>query len=191
MADLEAKSPFGDDLPTTAGEATLVEADVGAITSVMPLAGREKETSAALEKSCGIGFPAPGRSLPAEGMRAIWSGLGQALLLGPKLGPLRGAAMTDQSDAWAALRLEGTSAKDVLARLCPLDLREEAFPEDSAARSLIGHMNAAIVRVAPEGYLILVFRSMARTAAREISEAMRSVAAQAELRNGKFPAPKG
>lgn len=184
MASLDARSPFGGDLPATAGTATLAEADVGAIASVMPLAGREKEASAALKAACGVGFPDPGRSLSAGDARAIWSGLGQSLVLGPKVQTLRGAAVTDQSDAWAAMRLEGASARDVLARLCPLDMRDKAFPEDSAARSLIGHMNAAIVRVAPDAYLILVFRSMARTAAREISEAMRSVAAQAELRNG-------
>lgn len=191
MARLEARSPFGGELPTAAGAATLAEADVGAIASVMPLAGREAEASGALEASCGVGLPAQGRSLSAGGSRAIWSGLGQFLVLGPALGSMQGAAVTDQSDAWATMRLEGASARDVLARLCPLDLRDKAFPEDSAARSLIGHMNAAIVRVAPDAYLILVFRSMARTAAREISEAMRSVAAQAELRNGRFPAPKG
>lgn len=182
MARLEARSPFGGDLPATAGTATLAEADVGAIVSVMPLAGREKEASAALEASCGVGIPSAGRSLSAEGARAIWSGLGQSLVLGPTLETLRGAAVTDQTDAWAAMRLEGASARDVLARLCPLDLRDKAFPEDSAARSLIGHMNSAIVRIAPDAYLILVFRSMARTAARELSEAMKSVAAQAELR---------
>lgn len=182
MARLDASSPFGGDLPATAGMATLAEADVGAIASVMPLAGREKEASAALKAACGVGFPDPGRSLSAGGVRAIWSGLNQALVLGPTLGPLLGAAVTDQSDAWAAVRLEGASAREVLARLCPLDMRDQAFPEDSAARSLIGHMNSAIVRIAPDAYLILVFRSMARTATREISEAMKSVAAQAELR---------
>ena len=182
MARLDASSPFGGDLPATAGMATLAEADVGAIASVMPLAGREKEASAALKAACGVGFPDPGRSLSAGGVRAIWSGLNQALVLGPTLGSLLGAAVTDQSDAWAAVRLEGASAREVLARLCPLDMRDQAFPEDSAARSLIGHMNSAIVRIAPDAYLILVFRSMARTATREISEAMKSVAAQAELR---------
>ena len=32
------------------------------------------------------------------------------------------AAVTDQSDAWAGLRLAGDAAREVLARLVPLDL---------------------------------------------------------------------
>ena len=87
------------------------------------------------------------------------------------------AAVTDQSDAWIVVRLEGAGAEDVLARLVPIDLRGRAFPQDSAARTLLGHMSVGIVRV-PGGFEIRAFRSMAGTLAHELGRAMRAVAAR-------------
>ena len=86
--------------------------------------------------------------------------------------------MTDQSDGWAVMRLEGAGARDVLARLCPLDLRAPVFKRGHTARSLLGHMNASITRVGVNAFEIMVFRSMANTAVHELNEAMKSVAAQ-------------
>jgi len=36
-------------------------------------------------------------------------------------------AVVDQSDGWAALRVTGAGAVDVLARLVPVDLRPQVF----------------------------------------------------------------
>ena len=46
------------------------------------------------------------------------------------------AAITDVSDGRVALRLAGPSARDVLAKGCPLDLHPRAFASGSCAQSL-------------------------------------------------------
>ena len=87
----------------------------------------------------------------------------------------RFASVTDQSDAWTVVLLAGLDAEDVLARLVPIDLRLSVFPEGTAARTLCQHMTVHISRRA-EGLQLMAFRSMARTLAHDIGEAMASVA---------------
>ena len=69
--------------------------------------------------------------------------------------------------------------KDILARLVPIDLRDQAFPDGAAARTLFGHMTAVLMRLGPEHYEVMVFRSMAGTLAHDLKDAMESVAARA------------
>ena len=68
----------------------------------------------------------------------------------------------------------------MLARLVPLDLAPDAFPAGSAARSLLRHLPLLLVR-AGDGFELLVPRSYAATAVRELAEAMRGVAARAGI----------
>ncbi|MEM7644545.1 MAG: hypothetical protein AAF366_18770, partial [Pseudomonadota bacterium] len=96
--------------------------------------------------------------------------------------PARGIATTDQSDAFAALRLSGPDADAVLARLTPLNLAEIA--PGQTARSLLGHMNTLFHRTEAEAWDLLLFRSMAAHAIHEIDRAMRGVAARAALDHG-------
>ncbi len=180
MANLVAKNPCAGLLPITAGMVALSEVDPGTITSLAPLRGKAEAGSAALHVAHGMAYPAPGRATGKAGARAVWAGLDQAFLIGPAPDPGLEAhyALTDQSDGWAALRLEGPGAEAVLARLCPLDLRPSVFKRGHTARSLLGHMNASVTRTGAQAFDILVFRSMARSAVHELGEAMRSVAAR-------------
>ena len=116
--------------------------------------------------------------MAGDGPRIVWTGRGQAFLIGaePPKGLEGAAALVDQSDGWAGLRLEGPAAADVLARLVPLDLR--AMAVGSCARSLLGHMALVLMRPEAEAFEMLVFRSMARTAVHEIDTAMRQLAAR-------------
>ena len=103
----------------------------------------------------------------------------QAFLIGataPEFGST--AATTDQTGGWAALRVSGDAAAEVLMRHIPLDLRVHAFAPGRAVRAPLGHMSAVVIRD-EAGFLILIFRSMVRTAWHEIETAMRSVAARA------------
>ena len=82
-------------------------------------------------------------------LAALWLGPDQWLLTCPRdevgslLSALRDAladvhsAITDVSDARIALRLAGPSARDVLAKGCPLDLHPRAFAAGSCAQSLL------------------------------------------------------
>ena len=87
-----------------------------------------------------------------------------ALVLGARV-EIEGAVCVDQSDGLAALELEG-SVREVLARLCPIDLRERAFPEGATARTLLNHVHVSLTRVSGGTWLVLMPRSMAGTVAR-------------------------
>ena len=180
MADLKAGSPAEGLLPVTVGRLTLSEAPKAALSHVAPFRGRMADVSAALEAAVGASFPEPGRTTSGAGGRVVWVGPGQALVIGARVAP-GGAAVVDQSDAWMHLRLEGPDARDVLARLTPVDLREAAFEVGHAARTLLFHMSATLIRTGAETWEILVFRSMAKTAVHDLTEAMHAVAGRAAL----------
>jgi sarcosine oxidase subunit gamma len=172
VARLIAKTPCDGILPLAVGGLTLTEVLPEAITSVAPFKGQKPCVSKAL----GGEFPGPNRVTETPAARIVWTGQGQAMVLGPRVAP-PGAAVTDQSDAWAVMALEGEGAADVLARLSPVDLRDGMFQVGHTARTLLQHMTCSLSRVGEKRFEIMVFRSMARTAAHEIETAMRTVAA--------------
>ena len=180
MVDLHAKSPCAGLLPLSVGALSLREADLGQMTSLAPYQGQEAALSDALQAAHGVTFPASNRTRTKGDARVLWFGQGMALLTGPEPAPelARHAALTDQSDAWAAVRLEGPGAPDVLARLTPLDLRPSVFETGHTARSELQHMMASITRVDEEAWLILVFRAFAETLVHDLETAMQSVAAR-------------
>lgn len=178
MAELIAIPAAEGLLPVEAGGMKLVDAGLGRITSVAPFAGQAHALGKALE-GMGLIWPAPNRVIEEDGARIVWTGVDQAFLIGADPAPLQGlAALTDQGDGWAGLHLEGPGADEALARLVPVDLRPAVFGPGAGVRTQLGHMMCVILR-AGEGYDILVFRSMARTAVHEIAEAMERVAARA------------
>jgi heterotetrameric sarcosine oxidase gamma subunit len=181
VPDLVAKSPLAGRAALTLAGVTLAEADLGQITSVAPFMGQDKALAGAL-KALGLSFPAPNQVSSKGDARLVWTGRDQAFLIGAAPQGLDGlAALTDQSDGWAALRLDGPGAGDVLARLYPLDLRAAAFPVGRVARAPLNHMSSILMRPGPQSFEMLVFRSMARTAWHEAEVAMRALAARAAL----------
>lgn len=174
---LEAAAPLEGLLPLEIGKVAAREVSFAAITSVAPFAGRHADVSAALEARLGAGLPEVGRSTASGDVRVVWAGRGQFFVLGAALAGIEGAALTDQGDAWACAALMGPGTRDVLARLVPVDLRDAAFPEGAAARTLLGHMPCVLMRSGAERYEVMVFRSMAHTLRHDLKEAMESVAA--------------
>ncbi|MEL0436134.1 sarcosine oxidase subunit gamma [Phycobacter sp. K97] len=180
MADLIAKSPCDGLLPISVGGLSLVEEDPGHLTTLAPFKGQDKALSAALEAAHGMKLPAPGRSTGKAGARAIWFGRDMVLLAGPAPDPSLAeyAALTDQSDAWAVVRLDGKGAEDVLARLCPIDLRSKSFKRGHTARTELRHMMASVTRTGANSFQIMVFRSLAQTLVHDLKTAMEAVAAR-------------
>ena len=179
MPDLIA-TPALANAPVTRGGVTLAVADPGRMTSISPFAGQEAAVHAALT-AIGLGFPAPNRALGGQDASIVWTGRAQAFLIRADAPHLQGlAATTDQSDGWVALTLTGPAAPDVLMRLVPLDLRLAAFPPGHAARSGLNHMPMILWRDA-QRFVIMTFRSMARTAWHELEGAMDMVEARARL----------
>ena len=183
MVSLIAKSPLAGVAPHVIGTCALSEALPGPITSIAPFKGREAGLSAALQAAHGLEFPAPNRVTGTAPAQAVWSGQGQAFLIGaaPDARLSAHAALTDQSDGWAVLRLEGAEAEAVLARLFPLDLSLTNFAVGHSARSQLQHVIALLVRSGPQTFDIFVMRSFAQTALHEIETAMQGIAARAAL----------
>jgi sarcosine oxidase subunit gamma len=127
------------------------------------------------------GLPEPGvvRHLPECG-RVIWAGLDLWLIEGPRPAT-DDAAVTDQTDAWTVLRLEGAGARATLARLLPIDLDPAVLPDDRALRSVLHH-TPCLLLTAAGGFDLLVPRSYTRTAVHDLTTAMSSVAATEALR---------
>lgn len=176
MARLLERSPAeGLGLPLMVGGARLSEAVLGPVTSIAPFRGREAAVARALG---GAVLPPPGRTERMGEGRLVWTGPGRALLIGRAVPEgLSGiAAVVDQGDGLAAVLLEGPAARDVLARLVPLDLRDRSFAEGATARTLLNHMAVTLSRLGAEAWEVMAMRSMAATLVREIAEAMRHVA---------------
>ena len=98
----------------------------------------------------------PGTSAAREQIAALWLGPDQWLLTCPEsdgarlVGALREAlvdvhaAITDITDGRVAFRLAGPSAREVLAKGCPLDLHPRAFPLGACAQSLLAKASVLI-----------------------------------------------
>lgn len=179
MTDLKAKRPLAG-LDITLGDTRIAALDPGRVTSVAPYPGHDVDVPLS---ALGLRFPAPGEIHASGGARIVWAGRQLAFLTGaePPAALSEAAALTDQSDGWVWLYVTGPSACDTLARLCPLDLRPSAFPAGTAAKSLIGHMQALILRSSDTGFELAVFASMADTLRHEIEAAARAVAARQTL----------
>nr|WP_256474067.1 sarcosine oxidase subunit gamma family protein [Lutimaribacter sp. EGI FJ00013] len=177
---MTAKTPCAGLLPISAGRVTVTEVDPGPMTAIAPFKGKEKTLAGALDRAHGLGGPAPGQTRVKGHVRILWFGHAHALLVGvaPKPTLARHAALTDQGDAWAVVQVEGAEARDVLARLTPLDLRDAVFAVDATARTELAHMQAAITRVGAQAWQMMVFRSMATTLVHDLDAAMRGVAAR-------------
>jgi sarcosine oxidase subunit gamma len=177
---MQAETPFAGLAPVTAAEVSLSEIAPGRMTSIAPYKGKTEALSEALVQAHGLIWPAPGRMTGAEDGRLIWFAREMALLIGPDPDPSLAAhaALTDQSDAWAVLQLAGPGVRDVLARLCPLDLRAQVFVPGHTARTALGHMTASVSALEEDLFWVMVFRSMAGTLAHEMETAIHRVAAR-------------
>jgi len=180
VVDLKSQPPCAGLVPLRAGPLSLIEDAPAHMTAIAPYIGQDQALSDALKSAHGMAAPGIGRMTGKSGARALWFGQRMIFLMGPApdAGLAEFAALSDQSDGWAVLRLEGAGARDVLARLTPLDLRPAQFRRGHTARSDCAHMAASITRLGDEAYQIMVFRSMAATLVHEVKIAMGRVVAQ-------------
>ena len=161
VVDLIAKTPCGEMLPIRIGQITLSEVGPGSMTSLAAYNGQGVALSKALKEAHGMTMPNMGKTTGKADARALWFGQGVVLLMGPAPAPILSehAAVTDQSDAWTVVRLEGEGAVEVLARLTPLDLCVSEFRRGHTARTEVAHMAASVTHIGKNSYQIMVFRS--------------------------------
>ena len=173
---LKSAPPATGPLPFAKGGMTLSLADPGPLTSIAPFKGQVEATSSALAPM-GLSLPPAGQFTGHDGLSVQWFGRDLWVLAGGPAPDLPMAAVTDQTDAWVALDLTGPRIAEVMARLVPIDLRLDAFPQGSATRTEMHGMMVALARTGPETLRIMAFRAMAKTLAHALSEAMENVAA--------------
>ena len=138
-----------------------------------------------------LGCDVPGAGCVASGKAAdlVWSAPGQWLAVGARADSLDGladsldgvAAITDQSDSRAVLRVSGPRARHVLAKGFAIDLHPSAFSAGSSAVTKVAHLSVHIWQVdtAPT-FLIAVPRSYSS-----------SFWSWLEAARGPFALPKG
>jgi sarcosine oxidase subunit gamma len=131
--------------------------------------GKEAGLARALRRLTDAEGPKPGKFTTGHESEVIWSGPGQWLIVTPhpdvvatlalELADL--AAVTDQSDARAILRLSGAHARDVLAKGCLIDLHPRAFQPGDVALTSISHIGVQSWQVDDTpSYDVAVPRSM-------------------------------
>lgn len=143
----------------------------GELLSLACAAGNEKEFAASFKKVFGKNLPSPNEMIDIKGGFAMWSGLGQYMLLlsGENIwidkdiaAKLKGAAyVTLQSDSWASLELKGARIFDVLERFIPLDLRRSSL--NYAARTSAHHIAVIVVKHSDTQMQLLTPRSSGKS----------------------------
>jgi heterotetrameric sarcosine oxidase gamma subunit len=146
------------DLPLVLDGCTLHALPATPITAIAPYPGQ----TAALRAHLGA-FPDPGQVLSIGAKRLVWAGRDMAFAFSADLPDGLGAfaAVTDQSDGWCGLGVQGDGALAMLARRLPVDLR--ALPSPGAARSVLEHAPVLVVRLNPHTFEIWGWRSMAQS----------------------------
>lgn len=171
-AGILASGAFG-----TAGQpGVAIEARDGlGIASLIAGDGRDEALTQALQTHIGLGLPLTPCIVSSTGHSLVWAGPDQWHLIATDrsgfdellrdLAPL--AAISDQSDGRAALRLSGPKLRDTLAKGCMLDLHPSAFPVGAAALTSIAYMGVHLWRIADDPasgdavFEIMIARSMA------------------------------
>lgn len=136
---------------TTESAAGLGMAELGDFELVQVMARRGQW--GAVAQACTEGYgrtpPAKPQAVEAEGAVLIWSGPDQFLVLsgrtdGSALEKARlafagVASLSEQSDGRSLIRISGPRARDMLAKVCSLDLHPAVFPVGAAAATSIDH----------------------------------------------------
>lgn len=158
-----------------------------AIVAVAASATARQALAQAIEDSLGAALPGPGSStLSADGRyRLAWTAPDQTFILfdhgvpdaGSVVETLVGGAgyVTDQTDGWAALRLSGPRSRDVLARLCMLDLHPDVFAPGASARTMMEHLGVIVIREDADTYLLLSASSSAQSFLGAVTDTIRAL----------------
>ena len=176
FSPLAAVSPLGGHASSHGGT-SLAEVTGLAFVSLAVSQGNEAAFARAVKKAWKIEVPSPGTSATTGDIRLIWTAPDQYHLLMPEpagnpsgdlLAPVMKAIsdtawLTDQSDSYCMLRLEGHRAREALARICPLDLHPGSFAVDAAGRTAMEHLGVLLIREQADRYLLMSARSSAQS----------------------------
>lgn len=171
---LNAEPAFSGSCAISAVDLNVACRDDLTITHICAAKGKAHLVNAAIQGAYGKPLPTkPQRVAMNCDVEMIWAGLDQWIAVAPRgkdrdleqeLKPvLRGlAAVTDQSDARAIVRVSGDRARGLLAKGVPIDLDPRVFPENGAAITHASHIGVVLWQVGSDAvYDLAVFRSFA------------------------------
>ena len=141
--------------------------------SIACLIGNEADLSASARyffERYAVNLPSVPKAVTVDDVTLLWAGPLQWLVLSRQADLpsrlsadlRRVAAVSDQSDARAVLKMEGTSARAALAKGCPIDLHPRAFRSGDTAITAIAGMGVQLWQCDDVFYLT-VPRSMTRS----------------------------
>ncbi len=161
------------------GDAGLTMAELTDFELVQVMARRGQAAAAAQAAMTAYGKAAPSKpqAVSAEGALLLWSGPDQFLVLsrrgdGSAMERARSAfagvaSLSEQSDGRALLRISGARVRDMLAKVCSLDLHAAAFPAGAAAATSIDHTSVNLWRGEDSGgepvFHLLIFATFAES----------------------------
>jgi sarcosine oxidase subunit gamma len=134
----------------------------------------------------GQGLPGPGQANVDGETGVLWMSPDELLVLVPhaQVGDAIARIDTalagqhhlavDVSDARSLFAVEGPAAREVIAKLCPVDMAPAAFGPGSFRRTRMAQISAAVWMEADETLRVICFRSVARYAQDLLSTAARA-----------------
>ncbi|MFK7869886.1 MAG: sarcosine oxidase subunit gamma [Roseobacter sp.] len=154
---------------------TIAQIAEAPLQGMITLRGVVKDTgfAAAVAEVSGLSVPKAGETTAKQDIRLCWMSPDELLLLCPYADAEDyvsrfAAAMADVhamavnvSDARAMFGLSGPHARDVLAKLCPVDLSTAAFGPGAFRRTRMAQTPAAFWTTAEDAFQIVCFRSQA------------------------------
>jgi len=85
------------------------------------------------------------------------------------------AYVTDQSDSWACLSIQGEDATGALERICPIDLHPSVFAVGQVTRTAMEHLTVIILCEAENSYSLFSPSSSAQSFAHAIEMSLHNV----------------
>lgn len=183
MADIQltAAPVLGADIALD-GNRIRERADLALVSVAVPLGG-DDALAGAVRSAWGLAMPGPVQSSGSGDMRALRTTPDQIMLIFPHAAPdaarmvqgkLGGAGyVTDQTDVWVVLDIDGPQTLAALERLCPLDL--SGFGDGGSARTVMEHMGAIILRLGSDRFWLISASSSARSFLHAVETSFRNV----------------
>lgn len=183
-ATLAEHSAFADIKSTLVQDLTISARDNLTLASLAAAKGKREALAAVIAEKYGVTLPSTPKRVEGNSIAIVWTGPDQWLAVAERdagrdlereLKPLVAglAAVTDQTDARAVLRISGPRGRDVLATGVPIDLHPRVFAPGSAAITHASHIGVILWQLdAVPTYELAVFRSFAHSLAEWLEAAV-------------------
>jgi len=172
LAECLKPGVYGADAPAGPGVET---GELRPLTIVQVAAFDAERAASAVGTAIGVPAPSARNGVAtASDSAVLWIGPGRWLVVEPESRDLASllhhhcpgdvAAITDLGHARTALRVEGSKARDLLAKLCTLDLDPAAFPPGTCAQTQFGQIGVLLYCRVHDGFDVFVPRGFAVSA---------------------------